>query len=71
MANASGSVSVDEPRDPPEPEPDGCTDEPACLCGSSEHASLQVGTRLSDSGTPLEGIYICPGETTAGIRGAL
>lgn len=63
---------MDDRRDPPAPEPDHGADEPEpCPCGSPDHQPLRIGERLSPSGAGLGGVYVCPAESTHGLRGVL
>ena len=60
-----------EPKDPPAPEPDDSADQEACPCGSSDHQPVRIGERLSPSGAGMGGVYVCPAESPAGLRGVL
>ncbi|WP_143659047.1 hypothetical protein [Streptomyces sp. SA15] len=61
---------MDEPTDPG-PDRQTALPEPACPCGSAEHQPLRIGEKLSPSGGGIGGVYVCPAETTLGLRGVL
>ncbi|MFD5566677.1 hypothetical protein [Streptomyces cadmiisoli] len=42
-----------------------------CCCGSSEHAGIRIGDRLSPSGGIIAPVYVCPAESATGLQGAL
>jgi len=59
---------VDEPTDPG---PERQTTAPdTCCCGCTEHQPIRIGERLAPSGA-AEGVYVCPAQSPAGLRGVL
>ena len=65
---------------PTEPEPavqtaDTTDTEPAgpapCCCGSIDHEALRIGDQLSPTGSAVRAVYVCPGISATGLRGAL
>jgi len=65
-----GAVDVDEPTDPAPERQTARQDEP-CPCGSLDHAPMRIGKTFSDSGALIAGVYVCPAESTSGLKGAL
>ncbi|GGW76754.1 hypothetical protein FHS32_006645 [Streptomyces albaduncus] len=62
---------MDEPTEPPPERQRASQDAAPCLCGSRDHLPLRVGERLSPSGAGIGGVYVCPAQSPAGLRGAL
>lgn len=60
---------MDERRDPTPG--DGTTPPEPCPCGSLDHEGVRIGERLSPSGAGLGGVYVCPAQSPAGLRGVL
>lgn len=46
-------------------------DESACPCGNTGHEPLRIGERLDAGGATLEPVYVCPAQSTVGLRGVL
>lgn len=59
---------MDEPTDSP---PQHQTADEPCPCGGSGHQPLRIGDQLSASGAVIGAVYVCPAQSTAGLRGVL
>lgn len=67
------SVDVDEPTDQAPERQTAQSDEPEpkpCRCGSTDHAGIRIGEKLSPSGGAIA-VYVCPARSAVGLRGAL
>ena len=58
-----------EPTEPDPPRQTATTD--SCPCGSGDHEPVRIGEKLSPSGGAIGPVYVCPAQSTAGLRGVL